>query len=811
MIYRRFIAGLSLVSCVLIAPAYGQEGYKLPPQDMIDIVDAAPAPSVLLSPARDTLLLMHRQSLPSVAELARPMERLAGERLDLATNGPHGPHGVVGLSLMDLETRRERPVRLPEGGIDNLSWTSDGRYVAFTLTQDDMIGLWVLDVAQGRARAVVDEGINAVFDPYDWMADGETLLVKLVSDTRGPVPTRSLVPQGPAIQEAGGYEAPVRTYQDLLKDDQDAALFAWMASSQLATVKATGGRVRTLGEPGLYSSVDPAPGGEYILVTQLKEPFSYQVPWDDFANSVYVLNLRGERIAEIANHPIADYVPIGGVITGRRGIEWQDSHPAQLIWAEALDGGDPRVEAEQRDSVWSLEAPFTGNPVEVLKTNDRYYGTQFTSEGEIGFAVEYNRDTRVLHQWIVDFDQPGAEPRLLEERNVQDSYGDIGDPLTIRNAYGRNVAAIEDGALYFTGNGASPDGDRPFLNKVDFATLETQELWRNSGENYERVLGLTAPDASSFLTLWEDPITPTNVHWHQGDQVEVLTHFENPHPQLNEIKKELITYTREDGVPLSATLYLPADYQEGDKLPVLVWAYPLEYNNAATAGQVRGSQYRFTRVAGTSPRFMVTQGYALLEDATMPIVGDDPETVNDTFIHQLVLSAEAARDETVRRGFGDGERLAVAGHSYGAFMTAHLLAGSDIFRAGIARSGAYNRTLTPFGFQSERRTFWAAKEVYYELSPFMHADEINEPFLMIHGDMDNNSGTYPMQSERMFAAVKGNGGTARLVMLPYESHGYRGRENVLHVLAESLEWLDRWVKPLEDPMAEDAATSASGE
>ena len=336
-------------------------------------------------------------------------------------------------------------------------------------------------------------------------------------------------------------------------------------------------------------------------------------------------------------------------------------------------------------------------------------------------------------------------------------------------------------------------------------TFEFEELWRNTGENYEEVIGAIEADGSSFLTSWEDPVTPENVRWHRDGEVEQITDFENPHPQLNDISRQLITYEREDGVPLSATLYLPADYEEGDTLPVLVWGYPLEYNDASTAGQVSGSPYEFTRVAGTSPRFMVTQGYALLENATMPIVGDDPETVNDSFIHQLVLSAEAARDVTVEMGFGDGERLAIAGHSYGAFMTAHLLAASDIFRAGIARSGAYNRTLTPFGFQAERRTFWAAPETYFELSPFMHADDINEPMLMIHGQMDNNSGTFPMQSERMFAAVKGNAGTARLVMLPYESHGYRSRESVLHVLAESIDWLDRWVKPEENPMGEDEA------
>lgn len=798
----RAALGGVLVLSVSTGAAMAQDGYRLPPQDIVDIVDAPPSPFTTLSPDKRHLLLLHREGLPPVSELARPMERLAGLRLDAETNGRHGPRSVVGLSVIDLDTGEETEIRTPEdAGLSGFTWSPDGSKAAFLVTDADSIGVWVADMATGRAREIIPEGVNAVFSALDWMNDNETLLVTLVSDERGPRPERARVPDGPVIQQANGYEAPVRTYQDLLGDADDAALFAWLAESQIVSVDVTARRPRPrpIGEPGLYYSVEPSPGGEYLLIDELNAPFSYDVPWSSFAETTEVWTMGGELVAEIADHPIADGVPIGGVITGRRNIEWQASAAARLIWAEALDGGDPRVETDQRDSVWALDAPFDGEPVEIARFEDRYYGTTFTSEGQFGMAVEYDRDTREVRNWLIDFAPGGAEPRLFEERSIQNSYADPGSPLTIRNGFGQSVAAVIDGAMYFTGDGASPDGDRPFLNRVDFNTFETTELWRNAGENYEEVIDILSDDGARFLTSYEDPETPPNVYLREGDEMRAITAFENPYPQLNAIRKELITYEREDGVPLSATLYLPADYQEGDKLPLLIWAYPLEYNSASDAGQVRGSQYRFSRVAGTSPRFMVTQGYALLEDATMPIVGDDPETVNDTFVHQLVLSAEAAIADSVERGYGDGERVAIAGHSYGAFMTAHLLAGSDLFRAGIARSGAYNRTLTPFGFQSERRTYWEAPESYYRLSPFMHANDIDEPMLMIHGQMDNNSGTYPIQSERMFAAVKGNGGTARLVMLPYESHGYRARESVLHVLAESIDWLDTYVKP-EEPV-----------
>lgn len=805
-----FTLALASLSVGAVSAASAQEAYRLPPQDVVDIVDAPLSPWPSLSPNRDVVLLMHREALPPVSELARPMERLAGLRLDAATNGRHGPRSIVGLSLIDLETGRERTIDLPaDSGVSNTTWSPDGNQVAFVLTRGDTLGLWVADLETATARELVASGINAVFTPVSWMPDGDRLLVHLAPDSRGAMPERPRVPAGPVIQEASGVEAQVRTYQDLLTGPDDAALFAWLATTQLALVDAETGRIETVGEPDFIYSADPAPSGDYILVGAMEQPFSYDVPWSSFPDRTYVLDLDGDEVATIARQPVADYVPIGGVIRGRRSISWQASHPARLTWAEALDGGDPRVETDQRDSVWALEAPFSGEPVEILRTEDRYYGSQFTEIGETAIAVEYDRDTRVLRRWLVDFADPSVEPRLVEERNIQDSYADPGSPVTTRNAFGRSVIAVTDGYVYMTGNGATPEGNRPFLNRMSFDTFETEEIWRNSGENLESVIGLVEMDGSAFLTSWEDPVTPPNVRLHRDGEWTQLTDFENPHPQLNDIQRELITFEREDGVMLSSTVYLPAGYEEGDTVPVVVWAYPLEYNDAATAGQVRGSPYEFSRIAGTSPRFFLTQGYALMEDATMPIVGSDPQTVNDTFIDQLVMSAEAIVEESVRRGFGDGERVAVAGHSYGAFMTANLLAHSDLFRAGIARSGAYNRTLTPFGFQAERRTYWEAPEVYYNLSPFMHADQIDEPMLMIHGAVDNNSGTYPMQSERMFAAVKGNAGTVRLVMLPYESHGYRGRESVLHVLAESFDWLDRYVMPLEDPMAADEDDTAS--
>ena len=186
-------------------------------------------------------------------------------------------------------------------------------------------------------------------------------------------------------------------------------------------------------------------------------------------------------------------------------------------------------------------------------------------------------------------------------------------------------------------------------------------------------------------------------------------------------------------------------------------------------------------------------GYAVLDNAAMPIVGD-PRTVNDHFVEQVVMDAKAAVEKAVAMGVTDPARVGVGGHSYGAFMTANLLCHTDLFAAGIARSGAYNRTLTPFGFQSESRTLWQAPDMYFKVSPFLSADKIKGALLLIHGEADNNPGTFPVQSERMYQAVRGNSGTVRYVSLPYESHGYEARESVGHTLYEMITWFDKYVK-----------------
>lgn len=796
----RTAIALGLAICIA-QPAAAQDGYQTPPADLTDIVTRAPSPSVSVSPDGDQILLIEREALPPVADLAKPMEKLAGLRLDPLTNDRHRTRALVGLSLQDIGSGIVRPVTLPANAdISRLAWSPDGSKVVFANTRSDAIDLHVLDTDTAKARKIMTGGVNPIFQSPRWMPDNSLLVLTIPAD-RGPMPTESLTPSGPAIQQAsGGQEAQTRTYRDLLENPHDEALFAWLATSQPVILAPGGSGKRAVGTPRIYTSVTSSPDGRYLLMEWLERPFSYQVPWSRFPLSSAVYTRDGVLVQMIAEQPLADALPVQGVVTGRRNIQWHPTEKALLLWVEAQDKGDPRVKTDNRDNLLALSAPFDGEARVLARLEDRASGMFGIERSDDLVAYDYDRDTREMRQTLIDV-TGGNAPRQLDIRNVQDAYNDPGSSLFTNTDRGFSVARKADGKLLLSGMGATPEGLRPFLRRFDLATLETEELWRNSGQELESVIDVVAEDGSAFITFYESPTNPGNVRFHADGSARFLTDFPDPHPELTGIEREVVTYRRADGVDLTATLYLPSGYKQGDKLPVVVWAYPLEYNDAATAGQNRDSPYRFTRIGGFSHLFFLTQGYAVLDRAAMPVVGADPETVNDSFIEQVVASAQAAVDFTVERGFGDGVRVGVGGHSYGAFMTAHLLAHSDLFRAGIARSGAYNRTLTPFGFQAERRVFWDTPETYYRLSPFMAANRIDEPILFIHGANDSNSGTFPEQSERMFAAVKGTGGTARLVMLPHEDHGYRGRESVLHTLYEMIDWFDRHVKNATVPAA----------
>ncbi len=792
-----------LITFIFISWAIAQETYQKPSQDLIDLVDGARTPSVSFSPGMQTMLLQDVPALQSIAEMAQPELRLAGIRINPNTNGPSRPGYVTGFKLRNMETGDDREVTgLPDNPvITNVSWSPDGSHFAFLLNTENSLELWVAEVSSASARKLTGKGVNNTYygSPYSWTRDGNGLIVRFVPSNRGGIPERSMVPTGPVIQESLGEARPARTYQDLLQDSHDEDLFDYYFTSQLAEVTLDG-KKRMLGEPAIYRSVSLSPDGVYLLVNMTERPYSYRVPAFRFPQNIQVWDRDGELVHQFAELPLADRVPIAFSATteGPRSVSWRNDVPASLSWVEALDGGDPSVDVEYRDRVFTLAAPFAGEPVQQIDLEYRYSGVQWSEDG-FALVSEFWRQDRHLRTWQIDPDNPGEEAGLVVDRSTEDRYGDPGSPEMRRSQFGTWVlnTAYDGSSLLMTGIGATPEGNRPFLSRFNLETGETEELWRSESPWYERIVTLLEEDGSIVITRRESADVQPNffVRDIESGELEQITYFDHPTPQLQDVHKEFIQYEREDGVQLSATLYLPPGYdQERDgKLPVLVWAYPREFRSADAAGQVADSPYRFAGMSHWGPHFALTMDYAVVENATMPIVGEGDENPNDTFVEQLILSADAVLDEVERRGVGDRNRAAIGGHSYGAFMTANLLAHSRIFRAGIARSGAFNRTLTPFGFQAEPRNFWDASEIYLSMSPFMHAHGIKDPILFIHGAEDNNSGTFPMQSERMYAAVAGLGGITRLVMLPEESHGYRARESVLHMLYEQSEWLDRYV------------------
>jgi dipeptidyl aminopeptidase/acylaminoacyl peptidase len=784
-----------------LAPA-DEAGWKQPPQAIVDLIDARPTPGVRLAPDGAKMLLLDRPALPSLAQVSREWHGLAGLRIDARTGGPKTDILYDAIEIRDLASgTTQRLAATPGAGIGGVNWSHRGDRFMFTEIFDDRIDLVIADAAGGKRRTLATHLAPLLVAPR-FLSDGVSILFAHAPQDRGAKPVTDALPTGPSIQESGGEKSPIRTWQDLLRTPDDVALFDWFATVQLAIVDSDGGERTAFGAPGVYGNVDVSPDGSRVLVERLVKPYSFVLPIYGFAHRIEVWDRNGALATVVAEIAAAENVPMEGVVQGPRDHRWHPTMDATLLCLEALDGGDPKNEAEFRDRLLAIDPPFDSPPRELLRLEQRARGLAFFAEPSRIAATDYDRDRRWIRTRLFDV---GARPAIvlatLDDRNSSDRYRDPGALVQDTDERGRSFVRQDGDYVYRRGAGAAKDGARPFLDRMALATGATERLFHCGEGVYEEVIEVLPargdggrPDIVISAEAQEVPPEFFRVDLDSGDRTQ-LTSFGDDAPRLRGIRKELIHYQREDGVELSATLYLPAGYDEtrDGKLPVFVWAYPLEYTDSATAGQVSGSPHRFTRVGGISHLMLLTQGYCVLDNATMPIVGH-PETMNDTFVEQIVGAAKAALDELERRGVGDRERAAVGGHSYGAFMTANLLAHCDLFVTGIARSGAYNRTLTPFGFQSERRTLWEAKDVYAKVSPFFFADRIDEPLLLIHGANDANPGTFPMQSERLFQAIKGQGGKARLVMLPNEDHGYRARESALHCMAEMVEWLDRYLK-----------------
>jgi dipeptidyl aminopeptidase/acylaminoacyl peptidase len=811
-------------------PALALAGYDKPPQPLLGVMHA-PLPAVpMLDPTRERMLLVEQSQYPPVARVAEPYLKLAGLRIEPANHSRHDASNGYGIrtclkrfTVEEVVSHKQLPVSLPEDACPGMpQWSPDGRRFAFANTTRERTELWLGDALTGQVRRVEGVWLNPVMEnAVQWLHGSDSLLVKLVPAELGPAPKVGGT-SGPEIKESIGGKGESSTYEarDTLASPEDETLFEYYGMAQLAVVDAASGSVKAVGKPGVIAGVSGAPDGEHVLVETLKKPYSYVTTYERFARDVTVLDVRSGQSAAIASLPVADRVPVRGVPVGPREFEWRDSAPATLVWPEALDQGDWKVSVPQRDKIMMWSAPFAGKPQEVARTTQRLSNLRWLAEGDEPFVYEFDANRRWIHVSRVDVAHPGKPARTVWDYSMDENYKQPGTLLMQQLPSGARVIRQDGDAVYLAGSGGTPKGDRPFLDRYSLSSGRTERLFRSDGDHYEAAMAVL-PGGERFITGKQSPAEPPNLFMHvlgtpAGDagpgeaafasSSEAITHIADPTPQVRGIGKRLITYKRKDGVELSFTLYTPPGYKEGTRLPAILYAYPLDYADPSKAGQVSGSQQRFDILRGY--RLLLLSGYAIIDNAAFPIVGD-PRTAYDTYVDQLVMDAQAAVDKAVELGVVDRERIGVTGHSHGALMTANLLAHTDLFRAGVATSGGYNKDLTPFGFQNERRSLWQAPKVYEQASAFFNADKIKAPLLLMHGMDDANPGTEPIQSPKLFQAIRGLGGTTRLVMLPHEPHWYTAMESNEQEVYEMLTWFDRYVKNAPAKVPEQAKKQAA--
>ena len=801
---RHFICVVAAL--FLVVKASGQENlvYQTPSEEILRLVDVERAPFVLMDQDKEYMILLYRNAYKTIEELSQEELRLGGLRIDPQTNIGSRVNYFNNIKIQRIKDKDAAVVSvkgLPKHPrLTNFQWSPDQKKLAFTQTTSNGVEAWVIDIRSAVATRLTDANLNAnMGDVINWFKDGRALLVKMNPANRKPlIDTENSIPSGPTVSANDGKKAQNRTYQDLLKNRNDEHNFEQLALSEIYKVSLNGTKELWL-ESRMYTGISFSPDGNYVMVSRVEKPFSYLVPYYRFPAKTVMYTKDAKNVAAVREVPLIEDLPKGfmATIKGRRGLTWRGDRPATLVYTEALDGGDPEREVEYRDEIFQLEAPFNGTPQSLLKTVNRFAEIEWGNK-TIAIAYDYWWNTRNTKTYVFNPSDASQRPEILWDRNYQDRYSDPGDFVTKRDKRGRSLLALDGNHAFLTGDGFSEEGQFPFVDRINVWTGEKERLYQSTYTDKREDLRQYDPDKQLLLVRLESSSEYPNYFFRdlKRKKLEQITFFENPFQSIQNVHKEVISYKRDDGLELSGTLYLPLGYNKDTKkkMPMILWAYPEEYKDKSSASQNTQNPNQFTYPYWGSPIYWVSKGYVVLDDASFPIVGEGDTEPNDSFRKQLVANAKAAIDAVDKLGYVDRNKVAVGGHSYGAFMVANLLSHSNLFAAGIARSGAYNRTLTPFGFQSEERSYWEAPEVYYDMSPFMHADKMKTPLLLIHGEADNNSGTYPMQSERYFNALKGLGAVVRLVILPKESHGYRAKESILHLLWEQDQWLEQYVK-----------------
>lgn len=800
---------LKIIQIVFLAisfQAVAQENltYQKPSKSILDLADYERAPSVSMDTKKEYMLLSYRNTYKTLDDLNQDELRLGGLRINPTTNISSTVTYINNIKLRKIKDQNEIQVSgLPDNPrISNLSWSPDDRKIAFSNTTNSGVALWVVDVASAKAMQLTENNVNAnLGNPFSWYNDNTSILVKMLPKNRPALlDEKKNLPTGPIVSNANGSISQNRTYQDLLKNKTDELNFENILTAELYKVNLNG--EKTLFKTAdMYAGETFSPDGNYIMITTIQKPFSYIVPLNRFPSKTVVYDLEGKEVKVVNQVPLNEIMPKGFMATrtGKRNMNWRNDEAATLYFVEALDEGNPENKVDYRDIVMQWKAPFNQEPTELLKTKQRFGGIIWGNK-TTAIAMDQWYDTRNTKTYLFNPSATNQEPKIISDRNSQDIYSDPGNYETTKNKFGKNVLAIEDNHLFLLGNGFTKNGQFPFIDEFNLASLQTKRLYTSTyKDKKEDLLSIEDFKKGEVLVQIQSKNEYPNYYFRnikKKNQLTPITHFVNPFESIKNVSKEVIQYKRKDGVALSGTLYLPAGYDKvkKEKLPLLIWAYPAEYKDKNSAGQNNQNPNEFTFPYYGSFVYWVTKGYVVLDDASFPIIGEGTTEPNDNFIKQLVDNAEAAINAVDALGYINKKKVAIGGHSYGAFMTANLLTHSNLFACGIARSGAYNRTLTPFGFQSEQRNYWEVPEIYNTMSPFMNADKMKTPLLLIHGEADNNPGTFTLQTERYFQALKGLGAPARMVILPKEAHGYAAKENILHLLWEQDQFLEKYLK-----------------
>lgn len=781
--------------------------YQKPDAPIDQLVRGPDRSSPTLNRQKTALVKGYGVYYPSIQYIARPQIKLGGVRFNPKNYTSVANAYVKRLVYRDIKTKAEKEISFPEGSIiRERAWSPDGKHLAVSVELEKCHEVWIVQIPGLQKTKVPGVCLNAVLGRYvDWVDNDRLLLRVRTPDQAQEVAIEKEIPVGPVVQETKGKVSNNRTYPNLVKTPQDEKAFARAIKSQHVIYHVGAKSISKLGPAGLYTTFDFSPDRKYILVKTLQTPFSYNVPVGLYGYKLDVWTADGKPFHHLVEDEAQENLPIEGVTDKPRSFAWVMSEPSTLFNLKALDKGDWNVKADYRDELYFTKMKTASDTKAefIQKFKFRIVGFDAFDLKDNYMVTEYERDRK----WVTDYQMSkttdGWKLKTMFSLSEDDDYNAPGSPYSKRNKYDEFVIAVDqtgdDASIYLSGKGSTPKGDFPFLKKMSLETQKTSEIFRSAEGRYESFQGfMDTEHYTSFLISSE---SQTEMQKYELVTVkdgklsrEVFLDSEpDIFQKIAQFKKEIVTYKRNDGVLLSGTLYYPTDYKEGQKYPAIIQAYPLEYTDASTAGQVRGSQNYYSRPSGSSILFNLMRGYVVLDEAQMPIIGP-PETKNDTFREQLVAGAQAAVDFLKQKGLVDEKRIGVIGHSYGAFMVSNLLTYSDLFATGIARSGAYNRTLTPNGFQGERRSLWQAKETYAKMSPFIDADKMKKPLLLIHGMADNNPGTFTLQSERYFDALKAQGVTARLVLLPEESHGYESLESNEHVLYETFRWFDQYLK-----------------